>query len=294
MVLKNVCAFFKYEISVLRMKPLVKRKAIFRMPQKEEVLFCLKALCYLIFPDHLRIQKLSLAQAKKKLELSLIQQIEFAFLVQKQTITKSGIKKIVFDYLHQIPSIRQKLLLDAQAAVDRDAAVESIDEVILCYPGFQALMCHRLAHELAHLKVPLLPRMMSEVAHSQTGCDIHPEAKIGEAFFIDHATGVVIGQTAVVGNRVTLFQGVTLGSIAMQDKNSQKKRHPTLEDDVVVYSNATILGGDTVIGKRSVIGGSCWITFSVAADSKVILANPRSLLAQSQNKAVEFIPNWDI
>jgi serine O-acetyltransferase len=199
--------------------------------------------------------------------------------------------KITNDFLKGLPKIQKLLLKDAQAAVERDPAASGVNEIILCYPGFLALMTYRLAHELDRHGVGLIPRMMTEHAHSLTGCDIHPKAKIGEGMFIDHATGVVIGQTSVIGNHVALFQGVTLGSLAIK-QNPGGKRHPTLEDDVVIYSNATILGGETVIGTGSVIGGSCWITSSVPAHSKVILAKPQ--MNVSTNKKVESIPNWDI
>ncbi|QQR80058.1 MAG: serine acetyltransferase [Deltaproteobacteria bacterium] len=271
------------------------------LPQKDKVAYSVRALSFLLFPHHLSfadVSKSSNTAAIKKVEAQvrkvLSEQISRSFESQKkEKVQKKMIQSWVADFFKSLPEIRQKLLKDAQSAADRDPAVESLDEVIMCYPGFQALMIYRLAHELAMKNIPFLPRMMSEMAHTQTGCDIHPGAKIGEGLFIDHATGVVIGQTAVIGNRVTIFQGVTLGAIAIQEKSSPKKRHPTIEDDVILYSHATILGGDTVIGKGAIIGGSCWITFSVPPHSKVILANPRSLLSQSQ-KQIEQVPNWDI
>lgn len=186
--------------------------------------------------------------------------------------------------------IKSKLLQDAKAAVERDPAASGLDEVILCYPGFLALMTYRLAHELSKAGLPLIPRMMTEHAHALTGCDIHPQAQIGESLFIDHATGVVIGQTSVIGNRVTLFQGVTLGSLALK-KSLEIKRHPTLEDDVVIYANATILGGGTIIGQGAVIGGSCWITDSVPPHVKVVLAKPQTNMSSMKEKS---IPTWDI
>ncbi len=274
------------------------------LPQKDKIALCLEGLCFLLFPEHCPAQ--SFVQEKTKEEMlekvwstvrqELLAQISLA-LRCPQTLpvqaNRPSLETLVDQFLDELSEIREKLFIDAKAACDRDPAVESLDEVILCYPGFQALMTYRIAHALAKQNVPFLPRMMSEIAHAKTGCDIHPEAKIGEGLFIDHATGVVIGQTSVVGDRVTIFQGVTLGSIAMQGKTSTGQRHPTIEDDVVLYSNATILGGDTVIGKKSVIGGSCWITFSVPPHCKVILANPRSLITQKQTSP-EFIPNWDI
>ena len=233
------------------------------------------------------------SKIKQTVSTALTSQIAKALESQNKADSYLIAEEIVSRYLEQLPELSELLRLDAQAASEKDPSVESIDEVILAYPGFLALMTYRLAHKLSLLGVPLIPRMMSEVAHARTGCDIHPDAKIGKSLFIDHATGVVIGQTAVVGDRVTLFQGVTLGALALQERGQSIKRHPTIEDDVIIYANATILGGDTVVGKRSIIGGSCWITFSVEPDTKVILANPRAMITQTK-KAVEYIPNWDI
>lgn len=257
------------------------------LPKRDGVIDCLKTLWFLLFPEHHRT-----SQKQKdgdQIEKALHSQIQLALNGKN----KEEIKSMVALFVNRLPIIKERLLLDAQAAFERDPAAHSIDEVILSYPGFLALMTHRLAHELSLLKVPLIPRMMSEYAHALTGCDIHPDARIGDALFIDHATGVVVGQTSVIGNRVTIFQGVTLGALAMKNKDETSQRHPTIEDDVVLYSHATILGGKTVIGKRSVIGGSCWITSSVPADSKVILAKPQMILERTK-ETVEYIPNWDI
>jgi len=182
------------------------------------------------------------------------------------------------NFLAKIPSLREMLSKDCQAALDGDPAAKSTDEVVFCYPGFFAITIYRAAHELLKQDIPLLPRMLTEYAHSITGCDIHPGAKIGERFFIDHATGVVIGETTDIGDGVKLYQGVTLGSLNFpRDKFGNlirdKKRHPTLENNVIIYSNATILGGETVIGHDSVIGGNVWVTKSVQPHTKVII-NP--------------------
>ena len=269
------------------------------LPQKDKVAYLVRALSVLLFPHHLSFsdvckstQASVLKRVEAKCRKELLVQILRSFESQKKKEKKSHVEMMVKDFFKSLPTLRQKLLKDAQSAAERDPAVESLDEVIMCYPGFQALMIYRLAHELAVHNIPFLPRMMSEMAHAQTGCDIHPGAQIGEGLFIDHATGVVIGQTAVIGNRVTIFQGVTLGALALQNKNTAK-RHPTIEDDVVLYSHATILGGDTVIGKGSVIGGSCWITFSVPPYSKIMLANPRALLRESPQNIAETV-HWDI
>ncbi len=179
--------------------------------------------------------------------------------------------------LDELPVLRSTLIEDANAAIAGDPAARSLAEVLLCYPGHYAITAHRLSHILWNLDVPLLPRMMNEHAHRMTGIDIHPGAAIGPAFFIDHGTGVVIGETAVIGANVRMYQGVTLGALSLpahkviQLRNGPK-RHPTLEDEVIVYAGATILGGQTVIGKGSVIGGNCWIIQSVPAQSRISVA----------------------
>lgn len=182
------------------------------------------------------------------------------------TLTKS---EAFFDAM---PVIAKTLDLDVQAAFTGDPAAYSREEVILTYPGFYAVCIHRMAHALHGLKVPLLPRLMSEYAHEKTGIDIHPGATIGESFFIDHGTGVVIGETSIIGKNVKIYQGVTLGALSVKKKLQSKKRHPTIEDDVVIYANATILGGETVVGKGSVIGGNVWITESVPAGSVITVS----------------------
>ncbi len=266
-------------------------------PERDKVIACLKDLYFLLFPQHHHSGKKikgynflpSSKSILKKCHRELIQQFKRALKTQDN----HQAKRIAEEFLNTLPSIKARLLKDAEAAFEKDPAAHSVDEVILSYPGFQAIMTYRLAHEISQLQVPLIPRMMSEYAHSQTGCDIHPDAQLGESLFIDHGTGVVIGQTSVIGNRVTIFQGVTLGAIAMKSKDEKQKRHPTIEDDVILYSHATILGGQTKIGKGSVIGGSCWITQSIPADSRVIVAKPQ-MLVENTREAIEYIPNWDI
>ncbi|MCL2244866.1 MAG: serine acetyltransferase [Treponema sp.] len=176
---------------------------------------------------------------------------------------------IIDDFFEELPKIRIILSKDLQAAVNGDPAAINADEVILSYPGFQAIALHRIAHFFWTRQVPLIPRMMSELVHSRTGIDIHPGAEIGESFFIDHGTGVVIGETTVIGKNVKLYQGVTLGALSVRKAENGVKRHPTIEDDVTIYANATILGGQTVIGRGSIIGGSVWIIQSVPPLSKV-------------------------
>lgn len=184
---------------------------------------------------------------------------------------------VTMTYLKQLPDIRALLAADVRAAYEGDPAAANTEEVILCYPGVLAVAVHRLAHPLQRLGVPLLPRMMNEWAHRETGVDIHPGASIGPAFFIDHGTGVVIGETTVIGAGVKLYQSVTLGALSFQrnpDGSLVKggKRHPTLGDGVTVYANATILGGETVIGDGAVIGGGAWVTSSVPAGGRVTIS----------------------
>jgi serine O-acetyltransferase len=182
------------------------------------------------------------------------------------------------EFIRVLPETRAILATDIRAALEGDPAAKSYDEIIFSYPGLLAITVYRMAQELFELDVPLLPRMMTEYAHSLTGIDIHPGAKIGESFFIDHGTGVVVGETTEIGNRVRLYQGVTLGALSIPrdtiDRFRNKKRHPTIEDDVIIYSNTTVLGGETVIGARSIIGGNVWITESVPPDTKVLLKRP--------------------
>lgn len=172
-------------------------------------------------------------------------------------------------FFDQLPEIAKLLDADVASAFAGDPAAYSQEEVITTYPGFYAVCIHRLAHALHQLKIPLIPRLMSEYAHEKTGIDIHPGATIAESFFIDHGTGVVIGETSVIGKNVKIYQGVTLGALSVKKKLQSVKRHPTIEDDVVIYANSTILGGETIIGKGSIIGGNVWLTNSVAANSVV-------------------------
>lgn len=187
---------------------------------------------------------------------------------------------MAIELLKRIPEIRRTLATDVQAAYDGDPACQTTDEVVFCYPGFEAVTVFRIAHELAQLDVPFIPRMMTEWSHKKTGIDIHPGATIGDFFFIDHGTGVVIGETCEIGQHVKLYQGVTLGALSFPtDADGHlirgQKRHPTIEDRVVVYANATILGGRTVIGRDSVIGSSVWITKSVSPNTTVTLEKPQ-------------------
>ncbi len=180
---------------------------------------------------------------------------------------------VVRTFLSRMNTVHDALVLDANAIMAGDPAARSLEEVIVAYPGFLATAVHRIAHELYLLQVPLFPRVLSEWSHRETGIDIHPGARIGSGFAIDHGTGVVIGETSVIGDRVRLYQGVTLGALAVSKKLANRKRHPTIEHDVVIYANATILGGMTVVGAGSVIGGNVWLTNSVPPRSVVQFAS---------------------
>jgi len=195
--------------------------------------------------------------------------------------------------LGQLPNLARLLASDIQAAYQNDPAAGSIEEILLAYPYIEPVTIQRLAHRLYLLDVPFIPRMMTEIAHSHTGIDIHPGASIGESFFIDHGTGVVIGETSVIGNKVTLYHGVTLGAFnpLSKDEDGQlrrgqsNKRHPTLEDHVTVYPNATILGGNTHIGHHSVIGGNVWLTHSVAPYSRVVVKDPELFIVNAGDQS---------
>ncbi len=182
------------------------------------------------------------------------------------------------DFVKQLPALRRILATDVRAAIEGDPAAKSVDQVIFSYPGLFAISIYRMAHLLHHLEIPLLPRMMTEYAHNLTGIDINPGAHIDESFFIDHGTGIVVGETTRIGKQVRIYQGVTLGALSLPRDAGESlrntKRHPTIEDEVIIYAGATILGGKTVIGARSVIGGNVWLTSSIPPDTKV-LQNPQ-------------------
>eukprot|EP01047_Picozoa_sp_COSAG01_P000735 COSAG01_NODE_14_length_41020_cov_40.702133_27_plen_267_part_00 len=184
-----------------------------------------------------------------------------------------NIKEKIDDCLTQLKKLREALLLDAKAIYEGDPAASDLAEVILCYPGFEAILSYRIAHIFYLEKCKYLPRILTELSHAKTGIDIHPGAKIGHSFCIDHGTSLVIGETAIIGNHVKVYQGVTLGAFSVSKKN-KGKRHPTLEDDVTVYARSTILGGDTLIGKGAIIGGNAWIIKSVPKHATVYVSQP--------------------
>lgn len=206
--------------------------------------------------------------------------------------------ELTIRFIERLVELRQMLSYDVEAAYAGDPAAVGYDEIVLAYPTIRALAVHRIAHELYNYRVPLLPRIMSEYAHGRTGIDIHPGAQLGSHFFIDHGTGIVIGETAIIGERVRLYQGVTLGATSIRNASALrgKKRHPTIENDVTIYAGATILGGDTVIGAGSVIGGNVFLTESVPPGSRVMAEAPRYFLKDAKgtdtDESMEL--HWDI
>jgi serine O-acetyltransferase len=246
------------------------------IPSQESVSRIIQLTRRIIFPGYFNQSELAPSNLEYCLHQELTQllkllSIQISLSIQnhaKHTVVsepicneEGHIKAVKF--MHALPKLRTLLSTDVQAGFKGDPAAKSHDEVIFSYPGLFAIMVYRVAHELFLLEVPLLPRMLTEYAHSHTGIDIHPGARIAESFFIDHGTGVVIGETTEIGRRVRIYQGVTLGALSIPSEKIElyrcKKRHPTIEDDVIIYSNTTILGGDTIVGARSIIGGNVWI-----------------------------------
>ena len=192
---------------------------------------------------------------------------------------------IADQFYNELSVVKNKLENDASFIASNDPAATGIDEVIMSYPGFYAILIYRLAHVLADENIPLIPRVMTEYAHSLTGIDIHPKADIDSPFFIDHGTGIVIGETAVIGKRVKLYQGVTLGALSVSKNMASTKRHPTIENDVIIYAGSAILGGDTIIGHDCIIGGNVWLTESVPPYSMVYNQNKMTVRERSDNKS---------
>ncbi len=262
------------------------------LPSYREIVEILTDLREIIFPGYGRRQNLHMGNVAyhvgdliDSLHDRLTQQVARAFrhdckASQLENDFDAEAQLIAIRLLESIPEIRTVLAEDARAAFDGDPAAKNLDEILFCYPGLSAITVFRIAHELQSLGVPLIPRMMTEYAHGKTGIDIHPGASIGRRFFIDHGTGVVIGETTEIGEGVKIYQGVTLGALSFQRDDMGElirgeKRHPTIENDVVIYANATILGGNTVVGHHSVVGSSAWITRSVAPYTTVTIENPR-------------------
>lgn len=224
-------------------------------------------LLSILFPEFSRNRETDEAGIKRVLE-HCSSELR-SLLDQNEECVQSGKSGLEDAFFEKIPAIRTALLQDVDAIFAGDPAAKSKGEIIRTYPGFYAMAAHRVAHELLKLGVNLIPRIISEHAHRQTGIDIHPGAEIGDHFCIDHGTGIVIGETSKVGSNVKIYQGVTLGGLSVNKEDAKKKRHPTIEDNVVIYSGATILGGNTVIGEGSIIGGNVWLTKSVPPKSKI-------------------------
>jgi len=238
----------------------------FRLPSKPDTGRFIDSLIRFLFPITLDCQAIAATTAETYARLNQQLICLLAPLEEHLSETKERVCEQFFD---QLPQTYESLQLDAQAIAAFDPAAIGEEEVIAVYPGFYAIAVYRIAHVLTELAVPLLPRMMTEYAHSHTGIDIHPNAQIGHSFFIDHGTGVVIGETTIIGNHVKVYQGVTLGATNVAKSLALRKRHPTIEDNVIIYANATILGGKTVVGHDSVIGGNVWLTQSVEPFSLV-------------------------
>ena len=208
-------------------------------------------------------------------QISIVLHYDSEFADADELTLAKRAEDITFEFLGKLPMIREYIEMDVEASFEGDPAAYNKDEIIYSYPGLFAILVNRIAHELFLLRVPLIPRIMTEYAHSRTGIDIHPGASIGKYFFIDHGTGIVIGETTEIGDNVKIYQGVTLGALSTRGGQSlrSKKRHPTIEDNVTIYSGASILGGNTVIGRNAVIGGNAFITKSVPAGAKVSIVN---------------------
>ena len=257
-------------------------------PDNEIIVNIIESLRRIIFPGYFRNKSYRVYTVRNNISMiledvifKLIKQISIVLrydekyvMLGDEEITDNA-ERITFEFLNKLPKIRELIETDVQAAYDGDPAAYNKDEIIYSYPGLYAILVNRLAHELFLLGVPLIPRVMTEHAHSKTGIDIHPGATIGRYFFIDHGTGIVIGETTEIGDNVKVYQGVTLGALLTRGGPSlrNKKRHPTIEDNVTIYSGASILGGETVVGKDAVIGGNAFITRSVPAGAKVSIKN---------------------
>ncbi|HFK5526307.1 TPA: serine O-acetyltransferase EpsC [Elizabethkingia anophelis] len=216
----------------------------------------------LFLPQHINMEE-TLRTQYEELQNKLFE------LIKNTTDDKLFAERQVEVLFDALPEIYERLILDAESILEFDPATESLEEILLAYPGFFATYVYRVSHQLWKQKIKTLPRIISEYGHSKTGIDIHPGAVIGEHFFIDHGTGIVIGETSVIGNNVKIYQGVTLGALNVSKDKVNKKRHPNIEDNVIIYSGATILGGDTTIGRDSIIGGNVWITQNVPSNSLV-------------------------
>jgi serine O-acetyltransferase len=249
------------------------------LPSQQKVELFLDGLMSILFPTYSN----KVYSTKEKLEeaIALNKSYLNLLLLHVNDLLKEDTDKITNDFYLQLASIYELLVLDAKAIEEGDPAAKSVEEVIRTYPGFYTICIYRIAHAICQLKVPFIPRILTEIAHSKTGIDIHPGAKIGSSFFIDHGTGVVIGETTVIGENVKIYQGVTLGALSVSKEMAETKRHPTIEDNVVIYAGATILGGKTIIGQNSTIGGNVWITKTVKGNS-MVYHNPELIIREKK------------
>lgn len=244
-----------------------KQANIEEVPSNREITEWAINLIELLFPEkrtQIWISEKEIEVAFSKLESQLV-----SILNRTKSCQNCNQEKISGKFFESVTEIYRILNTDILCILEGDPAARNEFEIIRTYPGFFAICFYRIAHQLNTLEIPLIPRILTEYAHSQTGIDIHPGAEIGESFFIDHGTGTVIGESCIIGNRVKLYQGVTLGALSVSKTMAKTKRHPTIEDDVIIYSGATILGGNTCVGKGTLIGGNVWLTRSVPANSKV-------------------------
>lgn len=273
-----------------------------QLPVRTQIIDILNDLKELLFPGYFRAESIDcnnatfyIGQLLSKLHYKLKEQVALALAYDEQSddITYSSTsiqdhaEEICCTFFSTLPTIQDYLLADVKAGYDGDPAADSKEQIIFSYPGFYAIFVYRIAHELYNLKVPFIPRIMTEQAHSKTGIDINAGATIGRHFFMDHGTGIVIGETTVIGDYVKLYQGVTLGALSTRGGQhlAGVKRHPTIEDRVTIYSNATILGGDTIIGKDSVIGGGAFITSSIPERTRVSVTPPELAIKNDTQNA---------
>lgn len=241
---------------------LKKQNDVLEMPSNKRIADWARNILELLFPEQKSSEYNSVSDIERAFQHS---ESKLEALMRNSKVCECcPHKEVAHSFFVQIPSLYQSMLTDADAILAGDPAAKNMKEVIRTYPGFLAIAIYRLANQLYKLEVPLIPRILTEYAHSITGIDIHPGATIGDYLSIDHGTGVVIGETTIIGNHVKLYQGVTLGALSVDKILANTKRHPTIEDHVIIYSNATILGGETVIGHNTVIGGNVWLTASVA------------------------------
>ena len=286
---------------VYKNNPLFAPKDERRMPSRDAVIEIINNIKKIVFPGFFDSSKIKSEEYYMGFELMAVynqlkNEIKAALYYSCDACPDCDLdscsERICGEFFAGLPEIQQLLLKDIQAAFDGDPAAKSKEEIIYSYPGVFAIFVYRIANRMYNAKVPLIPRIMSEYAHGLTGIDINPGADIGEYFFIDHGTGVVIGETTIIGNNVKIYQGVTLGALSTRSGQQLAgvKRHPTIRDNVTIYSGATILGGETVIGANSIIGGNCFITESVPENSKVS-AKPPELIVKERRKKTD---NWEI